>query len=97
MRTFLLAGAFALAQAVFAVPYGAQLLPRNTTATDTASSAASACTGNSATSRSTWCDYDLSTNYYDEAPDTGVTREYWLELAEDTVSPDGYSRFAVSL
>lgn len=33
------------------------------------------CT-NSATDRSCWSDsFDLSTNYYEEAPDTGVTRE----------------------
>lgn len=30
---------------------------------------------NSATDRSCWGDYDLTTNYYDEVPDTGVTRE----------------------
>jgi hypothetical protein len=33
------------------------------------------CT-NSASDRSCWSDsFDLSTNYYDEAPDTGVIRE----------------------
>jgi hypothetical protein len=32
------------------------------------------CT-NSAADRSCWGNYDLSTNYYDEVPDTGVTVE----------------------
>lgn len=32
------------------------------------------CT-NSATDRTCWGDYDISTNYYDEVPDTGVTVE----------------------
>jgi hypothetical protein len=32
------------------------------------------CT-NSATDRACWGDYDLSTNYYDDGPDTGVTVE----------------------
>jgi hypothetical protein len=32
------------------------------------------CT-NSATDRACWGNYDLSTNYYDEVPDTGVTVE----------------------
>jgi hypothetical protein len=32
------------------------------------------CSGNTATNRQTWCDYDLSTNYYDLVPDTGMTR-----------------------
>ncbi|RDW92183.1 hypothetical protein BP5796_01577 [Coleophoma crateriformis] len=47
---------------------------------------------NSASDRSCWGDYDLSTNYYDEAPDTGVTREYWLTLSNTTAAPDGVSR-----
>ena len=51
-----------------------------------------ACAGNSATDRSVWCDYDTSTNYYEEVPDTGVTREYWLELTNITLAPDGVSR-----
>ncbi|KAH8685762.1 Cupredoxin [Tricladium varicosporioides] len=49
------------------------------------------CT-NSASDRSCWGDYDTSTNYYDEAPDTGVTREYYLELVNTTASLDGVSR-----
>lgn len=32
---------------------------------------------NSATSRSCWGDYDISTNYYDEVPDTGDTVEVY--------------------
>jgi hypothetical protein len=51
-----------------------------------------ACTY-SATDRSCWTDgFDLSTNYYDEAPDTGVVREYYLELVNMTLAPDGVSR-----
>ncbi|RFU23841.1 hypothetical protein B7463_g12498, partial [Scytalidium lignicola] len=49
------------------------------------------CT-NSATDRSCWGNYDLSTNYYDEAPDTGVTREYYFELVNTTASLDGVER-----
>ncbi|KAL3424247.1 extracellular dihydrogeodin oxidase [Phlyctema vagabunda] len=49
------------------------------------------CT-NSATDRSCWGDYDLSTNYYDEAPDTGVTVEVYLELVNTTASLDGVER-----
>lgn len=100
MRVYLLAGALALTQAALAVPHSGQLVPRasdtTATATSTASSSVATCSGNSATDRSAWCDYDLSTNWYDEAPDTGVTREYYLELTETTVDPDGYSRFGVS-
>lgn len=51
-----------------------------------------ACSGNTASNRSLWCDYDISTNYYDVVPDTGVTVEYWFELTNITASPDGYAR-----
>ncbi|KAK2625165.1 hypothetical protein QTJ16_005534 [Diplocarpon rosae] len=49
------------------------------------------CT-HSATERSCWGDYDLTTDYYNVVPDTGVTREYYLELSNTTAAPDGYSR-----
>lgn len=55
------------------------------------------CDGNTATTRTEWCDYDITTDYYNTAPDTGVTREYWLELTDVTVSPDGVSRTGKSL
>ncbi|KAK1236889.1 hypothetical protein MKX08_007837 [Trichoderma sp. CBMAI-0020] len=57
----------------------------------------SSCSGNTAATRNEWCDYDISTDYYNEAPDTGVTREYWLELTDVTVAPDGVSRYAQAL
>ncbi|KAJ9200300.1 CAZyme family AA1 [Paecilomyces variotii] len=57
----------------------------------------SACSGNTATTRTEWCDYDINTDYTSEVPDTGVTREYYLELIEATVAPDGYSRTALTV
>ena len=36
---------------------------------------ASICGGNTAEDRSTWCDYSIDTDWYLEAPDTGVTVE----------------------
>jgi hypothetical protein len=54
------------------------------------------CT-NSASDRSCWGDYDLSTNYYDEAPDTGVTREYWFNIQNGTAAPDGVERIVLSV
>lgn len=52
---------------------------------------------NAADSRSCWGDYDISTNYYDEAPDTGVTREYWFDIVNTTASPDGVERIVLSV
>lgn len=53
---------------------------------------AAACSGNTATTRSQWCGLSVDTNYYDQAPDTGVTREYSFTLQEMTAAPDGFSR-----
>lgn len=55
------------------------------------------CSGNTASNRSAWCDYDISTNYYDVVPDTGVTVEYWFELTNITASPDGYARTVLTV
>ncbi|KAL2880399.1 hypothetical protein SGCOL_004116 [Colletotrichum sp. CLE4] len=63
----------------------AQLFPRAT------------CSGNTASTRSEWCDYSVDTDYWTEAPDTGVTREYYLELTDVTVAPDGVSRSAMAV
>lgn len=55
------------------------------------------CNGNTASTRSTWCDYSIDTDYSIEPVDTGVTKEYWLELTDVTVAPDGYSRSAMAV
>ncbi|KAE8382646.1 extracellular dihydrogeodin oxidase/laccase [Aspergillus bertholletiae] len=40
--------------------------------------------------RGCWSDgYDLSTDYYENAPDTGVIREYWFNIENTTAAPDG--------
>lgn len=54
------------------------------------------CT-NSAEDRSCWGDYDISTNYYDEAPDTGVVREYYFNIVNTTAAPDGIERVVLSV
>lgn len=52
---------------------------------------------NSAEDRSCWGDYDISTNYYDVVPDTGVTREYWFNVVNTTASPDGVEKMVLSV
>lgn len=45
---------------------------------------------NTPSTRSCWSDgFDVSTNYYEAVPDTGVTREYWFNIENGTASPDG--------
>lgn len=51
-----------------------------------------ACSGNTATTRSQWCDLSIDTNHYDEVPDTGNTREYYFNVEELTAAPDGFAR-----
>jgi FtsP/CotA-like multicopper oxidase with cupredoxin domain len=55
------------------------------------------CGANTAVTRSQWCDYSIDTDPADTVPDTGVTREYWLELTDLTVAPDGISRSAMAI
>ncbi|KAH6871203.1 Cupredoxin [Thelonectria olida] len=57
----------------------------------------SSCSGNTPSTRSEWCDYSIDTDYMTEVIDTGVTREYWLELTDVTVAPDGVSRSAMAV
>jgi FtsP/CotA-like multicopper oxidase with cupredoxin domain len=58
---------------------------------------ATACDGNTPTNRTAWCDYSVSTDYSTTVVDTSVTREYWLELTDVTVAPDGVSRSAMAV
>ena len=53
---------------------------------------------NSASDRQSWADdFDITTNYYDNVPDTGVTREYWFDVVNTTVAPDGVERVALTV
>lgn len=52
---------------------------------------------NSASDRSCWGDYDITTNYYDTVPDTGVTREYWFNVENTTAAPDGIERIVLAI
>ncbi|THV50112.1 hypothetical protein BGAL_0164g00030 [Botrytis galanthina] len=55
------------------------------------------CAGNTAADRSKWCDYSTSTDYYNEVPNTGVTREYWFNVQDGVASPDGVSRYVQTI
>ncbi|PHH66301.1 hypothetical protein CDD81_7894 [Ophiocordyceps australis] len=55
------------------------------------------CAGNTPTTRSKWCQYSVDTDYTTVVPDTGRTREYWLELTDVTIAPDGVPRTAMAI
>ncbi|KAF4984855.1 hypothetical protein FZEAL_8 [Fusarium zealandicum] len=52
------------------------------------------CSGNTPSTRDQWCGFDINSDYYKVIPDTGVTREYWLEISEVVVALDGVERTA---
>ena len=52
---------------------------------------------NTGIDRSSWGEYDISTNYYEEWPDTGVIREYWFNIVNTTAAPDGVERPVLSV
>ncbi|UZP45741.1 hypothetical protein NXS19_013553 [Fusarium pseudograminearum] len=55
------------------------------------------CSGNTPSTRNQWCGYDIHSDYYSVIPDTGITREYWLEISEIVFTPDGIPRFAQAI
>lgn len=55
----------------------------------------SPCSGNTPANRSAWCSHSIKTDYTREVPDTGVTREYWLDIVDIIAAPDGVSRPAM--
>ncbi|KAI0133724.1 multicopper oxidase [Xylariales sp. AK1849] len=55
------------------------------------------CDFDSAKSPKCWGDYSLETNYYDEVPYTGNTREYWLDIQNGTAAPDGVERMVLTV
>ncbi|KAF2661805.1 multicopper oxidase [Lophiostoma macrostomum CBS 122681] len=65
--------------------------------TDTPLTPRATCDGNDASDRSVWCDYSLDTDYYAGGPDTGVTKEYWLEVTNTTLAPDGVERIVLAV
>ncbi|KAH8651189.1 multicopper oxidase-domain-containing protein [Xylariales sp. PMI_506] len=68
------------------------------TATGTSSAQPSSTgSGNTASNRQKWFDYDINTDYTTIAPDTGVTREYWFDLTEVEIAPDGFTRYAMAI
>lgn len=55
------------------------------------------CAGNTPTTRSQWCNYNLQTNYYNTYPDTGVVRSYTFNIQNITLSPDGVPRMVQAI
>lgn len=47
--------------------------------------------------RACWGKYELSTNYYEDIPDTGVVREYWFDIQNSTMALDGVERIVLSV
>ncbi|RKF54724.1 Laccase-1 [Golovinomyces cichoracearum] len=50
-----------------------------------------------ATDRACWGQYSLTTDYYEEVPETGETREYWFNIENTTMAPDGRERLVLAV
>ncbi|KAK4460398.1 laccase-2 [Cladorrhinum samala] len=82
---FFLSSAFARGIGALSIPsFESSLQPRQTPCENTP------------TSRNCWGEYSTATNYYDVAPTTNVTREYWLSVEQGLCSPDGYERMCMT-
>lgn len=59
------------------------------------------CVGNSPSNRLEWCCHDTFTVFSDyesdNIPNTGVTREYWFEISQHLLEPDGYPRWTLAV
>ncbi|KAI1338166.1 putative multicopper oxidase [Xylariaceae sp. FL0016] len=44
-----------------------------------------------------WGNHSVETNFYNEIPNTGVTREYWLEIQNGTAAVDGVERMVLTV
>ncbi|KAJ5527875.1 hypothetical protein N7513_012034 [Penicillium frequentans] len=98
--------ALSLLSAIAATAVSAASLPETRASTRTSTytlvsasstATAKACSGNTASTRSEWCQYDINTDYTTVIPETNVTREYYFNLEKVTVSPDGRSRMALAI
>lgn len=54
------------------------------------------CAGNTANTRQEWCDYNIYTDYTTVTPDTGVVREFWFDLVQASLAPDGRERWTLT-
>lgn len=55
------------------------------------------CPGNTASDRGSWCDFSIDTDWYLEVPDTGRTVEYYFEMVNTTLSPDGVPKIVLTV
>jgi FtsP/CotA-like multicopper oxidase with cupredoxin domain len=55
------------------------------------------CAYSSSDSPKCWGNYSAATNYYDEVPETGVTREYWFDIQNGTAAVDGVERMVLTV
>ncbi|KAJ5780623.1 hypothetical protein N7457_005783 [Penicillium paradoxum] len=56
-----------------------------------------ACKGNTPSTRHQWCKHNLYTDYTATTPDTGVTQEFWLNIDQATLAPDGRPRWGLTI
>lgn len=99
LSSFLLLCSF-LISPISASTYGSRLIKGDLVqrqATTTSQAADPGCT-NGPNTRACWSDgYSIATNYDSNWPVTGVTRSYTLEITNQTLAPDGFSKIVLGV
>ncbi|KAJ5115081.1 hypothetical protein NUU61_000840 [Penicillium alfredii] len=68
----------------------------NVGGSSSAQSSSTPCEGNTPQNRQQWCEHDIHTDYTTTIPD-GATREFWFELDQGILSPDGRPRWVLAI
>lgn len=55
------------------------------------------CSGNTPENRQQWCNHNIYTDYTNTTPNTGVIREFWLDLIQANLAPDGRERWTLTI
>ncbi|KAJ4992510.1 Laccase-2-like protein 4 [Stagonosporopsis vannaccii] len=98
MKSFFSLACLAAAVTAIPAPQAGGTFSNTTSPTaQNTTSPTSVCEGNTADDRSQWCADSIDTDWYNYVPNTGVTREYWLDITNMTIAPDGFERVALGV
>lgn len=55
------------------------------------------CAGNTPNNRQQWCNHNIYTDSTTTTPDTGIIQEFWFDLTQANLAPDGRERWTLSI
>ncbi|KAJ6117348.1 hypothetical protein N7512_007073 [Penicillium capsulatum] len=97
MRAFLYAATLFTTSIAFQLPSYPADTPKSSWFTPSLSKKSpSPCLGNTPSTRHQWCEHDIYTDYTSTVPE-GETREFWLDLSQQNLAPDGRPRWTLAI